>query len=232
MIMKTEAIILFWWLLFGGSHIIGSSIPVRTFASNRIGTLGFKAIYSLVALATFIPLCYFYFTHRHAGYRLYTSGYFIELLAQFLMLGAIIVLLQGLVTANPMTTMAELTGRVVRNGQGIQRITRHPQNFAFALFGLAHLLANPYVGDWLFFGGFIVYGILSAMHQDRRQFATGTDEVRQFLADTSAVPFAAIIRGKQRLAPGEYYPPALAAAIVLFILMRLLHPMIFGGFGS
>lgn len=230
--MKSEVMLLFWWLMFGGSHIIGSSIPVRTFAVSRIGTLGFKAIYSLVALATFVPLCYFYFTHRHAGYRLYSSGYFIELLAQFLMLGAIIVLLQGFVTPNPLTTMAELAGKVIRTGQGIQRLTRHPQNFAFGLFGLAHLLANPYVGDWIFFGGFIVYGIVSAMHQDRRQLVTGSVAVRQFLADTSALPFAAILRGKQRLAPGEYHPPALAAAVVLFILMRLLHPMIFGGFGG
>ena len=230
--MQSEGMILFWWFMFGGSHIIGSSTPVRTFAIKRIGSPGFKAIYSLVALATFVPLCYFYFTHRHAGILLYTAGYSITLLAQFLMLGAIIVLLQALVTANPMTTMGELTGRIVSNGQGIQRITRHPQNFAFALFGLAHLLANAYVGDWIFFGGFVVYGIVSAIHQDRRQQATGSVQVKQFLADTSAIPFAAIIRGKQRLAPGEYHPPALAAAIVLFILMRLLHPTLFGGFGS
>jgi len=230
--MKNEAMILFWWLMFGGSHVIGSSIPVRTFFISRIGNLGFKIIYSLVAFATFIPLFYVYFNHRHAGYLLYTPGYFINLLAQFLMLGAIIVLLQGLVTINPMTTVAELTGRASRSGHGIQRVTRHPQNFAFGLFGLAHLLANPYVGDWIFFGGFIVYGIVSAIHQDRRLLAKGPVQVKQFLADTSAIPFAAIISGKQQLAFGEYYPPALAAAIVLFILIRLLHPMLFGGFGS
>jgi uncharacterized membrane protein len=230
--MQNEAIILFWWVMFGGSHVIGSSIPVRTFVISRSGKLGFKVIYSLVALCTFIPLCYVYFTNRHAGNLFYTSGYSIKLLAQFLMLGAIIVLLQGLVTVNPITTIAELTGKIVRRGYGIQRVTRHPQNFAFALFGLAHLLANPYGGDWIFFGGFIVYGIVSAMHQDRRYLATGSEEVNQFLADTSAIPFAAIIKGKQRLAPGEYHPPALAAAIMLFILMRLLHPMLFGGFGA
>ena len=232
MIMQSETTILFWWLMFGGSHIIGSSVPVRTFVIRRIGILGFKTIYSLVALATFIPLCYFYFTHRHAGTLLYSAGYYIKLLAQFLMLGSIFVLLQSLVTPNPMTTMAELTGRVVRKGVGIQRVTRHPQNFAFALFGLAHLLANPYIGDWIFFGGFIVYGIVSGAHQDRRLHATGSAQVKQFQADTGAIPFAAIISGRQRLAPSEYHPPAMAAAIVLFILMRLLHPMLFGGFGG
>jgi uncharacterized membrane protein len=228
--MSGEANILFWWVLFGGSHIIGSSIPVRNFFISRIGLLSFKAIYSLIALATFVPLCYVYFNNRHAGYLLYNPGYLIELLAHFIMLAAIIVLLQALVTANPLSTMAELSSRVVRNAQGIQRITRHPQNFAFGLFGLAHMLATPYVGDWIFFGGFIVYGILSSMHQDRRMLAAGSAAVKQFLAETSAVPFAAVIKGKQRLALGEYYPPALAAAVVLFILIRLVHPMLIGGF--
>jgi len=227
--MKSEALIFFWWLAFGGPHIAGSSIPVRRLVISRTGTGVFKIIYSAVALATFIPLCYVYFSHRHAGRPLYNAGYSIDLLAQFLMLGAFIVLLQGLITANPMTTMAELTGRGAGKGQGIQRITRHPQNFAFGLFGLAHMLANPYAVDWIFFGGFIVYGILSAMHQDRRQRVTGSEDTTRFLADTSAVPFGAIISGRQRLAPGEYHPPALAAAIVLFILVRLLHPMLFGG---
>jgi uncharacterized membrane protein len=230
--MQSEAMILFWWFMFGGTHVIGSSIPVRTYLKSRIGNFGFKAVYSLVALTTFIPLCYVFFIHRHAGYHIYHAGYFLKLLAQFIMLASFIVLPQAFVTANPMTTMAEISGRVVRRGQGIQRVTRHPQNFAFGLFGLAHLLANPYVGDWIFFGGFIVYGIVSGMHQDRRLRVTGDAHIKQFLADTSAVPFAAIISGKQRLAPEEYYPPALAASILFFILIRLLHPMLFGGFGG
>ena len=99
------------------------------------------------------------------------------------MLGAFIVLLQGLVTTNPMTTMAELSSRPVNTARGIQRITRHPQNFAFGLFGLAHLLTNPYVGDWIFFGGFVIYGVISAVHQDRRLRAMGSSQVKQFLEE-------------------------------------------------
>ena len=230
--MKSAALILFWWLMFGGTHIIGSSIPVRTYLIRRVGNLGFKGVYSLVALATFIPLCYYYFNHKHAGYILYNSGNFMQLPAQLLMLAAFITLLQGLVSANPMTTQAELSGRFINSGHGIQRITRHSQNVSFGLFGLAHLLVNPYMGDWIFFGGFIVYGIVSAMHQDRRLRATGPVQVKEFMADTSAIPFAAIIRGKQRFGLEEYYPPALVASTVLFILLKLLHPMLFGGFGG
>jgi len=185
-----------------------------------------------VALATFIPLCYVFFTHRHAGIFFYTHGYFLQVLAQLLMLAALVILLQAFTTVNPMSTKAELFGKYIHSGFGIQRVTRHPQNFAFGLFGLAHLLVNPYVGDWIFFGGFIIYGIVSAMHQDRRILAIGHVQAKQFIADTSALPFAAIVGGKQRFGLDEYYPPALAAAMVLFILMRLLHPMLFGGFGG
>jgi uncharacterized membrane protein len=231
--MQGTGLILFWWIMFGGSHIVGSSVPVRTYCISRIGTLGFKCIYSVVALVTFLILCYVFLTHKHAGSPLnYTPGYASQLLAQLLMLVALVILLQALTTTNPMTTNAELFGRDISSVIGIQRITRHPQNFAFGIFGLAHLLVNPYLGDWIFFGGFIVFGIVGALHQDRRMLAMGHVQVKQFIADTSAVPFAAILAGRQKLRIDEYYPPALAAAIVLFILSRLLHPMLFGGFGG
>jgi len=231
--MHDIGLILFWWIMFGGSHIIGSRVPVRTYCISRIGTLGFKCIYSVVALSTFIPLCYVFLTHKHAGTPLnYVPGYFLTLLAQLLMLVSFVVLLQALTTTNPMTTNAELFGRDISSACGVQRITRHPQNFAFGIFGLSHMLVCPFLGDWLFFGGFIVFGIISAIHQDKRMLAMGHVQVKHFIADTSAIPFAAILAGRQKWKVDEYYPPALAAAVVLFILVRLLHPMIFGGFGG
>jgi uncharacterized membrane protein len=230
--MQDEAMIIFWWFMFGGSHIFGSSILVRTNIIRRIGNLGFKAVYSLVALATFMPLCYVYFNRKHAGYILFTPNYFLQMLTHILMLAAFIVLLQGLVTTNPMTTQAELAGKFNRNGRGIQRVTRHPQNFSFGLFGFAHLLSNPYIGDWIFFGGFVVYAVVSAIHQDKRMLATGPEQVKQFQEDTSAMPFYAILTGRQQLALHEYSTAGLVAAIIIFVLLKLYHPMLFGGFGT
>ena len=226
--MKHEAMILLWWLLFGGSHIIGSTIPVRTYVIGRIGNLGFKGLYSLVALATFIPLCWVYFSHKHAGHLLFEPNYFLQLTTHILMLAAFFVLVQGLATPSPMTTQAELTGIFRPSAKGIQRVTRHPQNFAFALFGLSHLLVNPYVGDWIFFGGFIVYAVASAIHQDKRTLVTGPEQVKQFQTDTSAMPFYAILTGKQKLALQEYNTYGLVAAIIVSILLRLYHPVLFG----
>ncbi len=224
--------ILLWWLLFGGTHVIGSSVPVRTFLIRRIGNLGFKGLYSLVALATFVPLCYVYFQHKHAGSLLFTATYGHGLAAQALMLLALVVIVQSLVTPSPLTTLAEMTGSFSDSARGIQRVTRHPQNFGFAIFGFAHVLANPYAGDCLFFGGFVVYGVLSALHQDKRTLATGREEIKQFQSDTSFVPFAAILTGKQRPALAEYRFAALAASVIIFIVLRLLHGRVFGGFGA
>ena len=229
--MESEGTILLWWFLFGGTHIGGSSLPVRTWFGRRLGLSVFKGLYSVVAFAIFLPLCYVYFNNKHAGLLLFEPGYGLQLATQVLMLLALIVLGQSLATTSPMTTLAEMTGRFRGRARGIQRVTRHPQNFAFALFGFAHLLSNPYAGDWIFFGGFIVYGLLSALHQDSRTLAIGPKEVRQFQSETTIMPFGAILAGKQQLAIKEYSGIALVVAILCFTILRLSHGTLFGGFG-
>jgi uncharacterized membrane protein len=74
--------------------------------------------------------------------------------------------------------------------------------------------------------------VASAIHQDKRLAVTGPEQVKQFQADTSAMPFYAILTRKQRFALDEYNTYGMVAAIIIFILLRLYHPVIFGGFGS
>jgi uncharacterized membrane protein len=105
--MKDVTLIFIWWLLFGGSHILGSTIGVRTYVIGKIGNLGFKALYSLVALAIFMPLCWVYFSHKHGGHMLFAPSDTLQLFTHILMLAAFFVLFQGLVTPSPMTTQAE-----------------------------------------------------------------------------------------------------------------------------
>jgi len=222
--------ILFWWVLFAGTHIVGSSVPVRTRLIRALGLRWFKGLYTLVALATFIPLCYVYSANKHAGAVLFPPGQGLRLVAQAIMLLAFVVLVQGIATPGPLGSQAEMTGAYPGAARGIQRITRHPQNIGFALFGMAHCLANPTVGDWIFFGGFVVYALLSAMHQDRRTRATGPEAVRDFQKQTSLVPFAAILSGRQRLVARELNPIALWASVALFAVVRYFHGWLFGGF--
>lgn len=229
--MRVEWQIAVWWVLFGGTHILGSAIPVRRLLIDRLGLPGFKAVYSVVALATFVPLCLVFFRNRHAGAVLFGFNPVAFTLAQILMFLALAVLMQGLLSPGPMTTLAEMTGRSPFEPRGVHRITRHPQNTAFALFGFAHILANPFFGDWIFFGGFVLFAIVSAVHQDRRILAFHPAVAGRFVAETSLLPFAAVLAGRQRLRWRELHLPGLAAAIVLFVILRYSHPFLFGGFG-
>jgi uncharacterized membrane protein len=230
--MSGEVKILFWWLLFGGTHILGSAVPLRTFLIGRLGLKGFKTLYSVVALATFLPLCLVFAANKHAGESLdfVPSGPVVFWTVHVLVLLSMLFLVQAQFVPNPMTTLAEMSRLYGADARGIQRITRHPMNTAVVLLGLAHVLVNPFVGDWVFFGGFVVYGVLSALHQDRRTRATGPEEVRRFQDETSLVPFAAILAGRQRLALGELSLVAAGIAVVLFLLLRFFHGSLFGGF--
>jgi len=230
--MGTVSKLLLWWILFGGTHILGSTVPVRGFFIRRIGLPAFKGLYSLVAVATLLPLSFVYFAEKHAGAAIFVPPPGMRTVTEILMLLAVVILGQAVATTNPMGTMAELSGKHLDRARGIQRVTRHPMNLAFALFGLAHCLSNPYEGDWIFFGGFVVYAVASSIHQDRRILAAGPEAARQFQAQTSFLPFAAILSGKQRFAPGEYGLPALGISLAVFVLLLLFHRALFGGFGG
>lgn len=227
--MNPETKILFWWVAFGGTHLIGSSAPVRTWWIRKVGLLGFKGVYSVVSLATFIPLVVAYWGNRHVGSELFEYQPSLVRVSEGLMLAAFFFMVHALITAHPMSTMSEIAGRQARGAFRITRITRHPMNTAFGLFAVAHLIMNPYASDWVFFGGFLVYVLVSAWHQDRR-FLASQPEFRAFYDTTSFVPFVAILQGRQRLGMKEYRWWSLALVVVLFLAMRQAHPLWIGGY--
>lgn len=231
-VVSGEAQVLMWWLAFGGTHVLGSSVAVRTRLIDRMGLRGFKGLYSLVALATFVPLCWVYFANRHAGAMLFQPASGMRDVTEWLMFLALVVLGQSLATPSPLTTEAEMSGHFTAGPSGIQRITRHPMNLAFAIFGAAHMLSNPFASDWAFFGSFVAYGLLSSMHQDRRTLASGREEVARFQEATSLIPFAAVASGKQRLAFDEIRATALVISIVVAGLLWYFHGFLFGGYGG
>src|SRR6266850_7806793 len=61
------------WAAFAGSHVLLSSTGLRPRLLARLGEQGFRGVYSLVALATFVPLIWVYGTHKHAGSLLWTT---------------------------------------------------------------------------------------------------------------------------------------------------------------
>src|SRR5262249_15115114 len=101
--------------------------------------------------------------------------------------------------------------------RGVYRITRHPTLMALALFGLVHLIPNGTTTDVAFFGGFVVFALIGARHQDDRKLALDAPGFRGFHSTTPFLPFTGrdTLRGLR-----EFSPVALVVGVLLAVVVR------------
>jgi uncharacterized membrane protein len=222
--MSPTARIVFLWAGFAVTHIALSSLAVRRRLVARLGELPFQGLYSLVALAFFVPLVSVFFAHKHAGRWLWVleRGRALRWTLYAGMAVAFVLLLSSLVRPSPAAVVpGDPTPR------GVYRLTRHPLVMALALFGALHVLPNGSTADVAFFGGFVAFGLVGAWHQDRRKLALGVPGFERFHAATPFLPFTGreTLRGLRELSPA-----IVAAAVVVTAVVRWVHPAWFGGF--
>jgi len=226
--MDATVWIALWAALFLGTHFAISSTAVRPRLIGAVGEQPYRGIYSLVAFATLGPLIYEFACNKHAGPMLWylRADAPIRWLAWILMFVALVLFVASLINPNPGGLGAPASSGGPR---GVLKITRHPGFVAFTLFGLAHILMNGWLGDVIFFGTFPALGIIGGMHQDSRKIRELGESYRDFEQNTSFVPFAALISGRQRWTSADTPWAAIGAGAVLTIAIVALHPMIFGG---
>lgn len=221
--MEATAIIVGLWIAFGATHIGLSSAPLRSRLVSSLGERGFGAFYSLVALATFVPLVWVYAVNRHAGPQLWHLGGLTALrwLVYACMGFAFVLVAAGMARPSPLA-LAKGKPQVA----GILRITRHPVLMGMGLFGLLHLLvASVNASELAFFGGFPLFVLLGAAHQDRRKLLTADDDLRSFHRDTSFLPLP-----RPAASAAALREDAVAALIgvVVAVILRVFHPVFFG----
>ena len=217
--MKDATVVAVFWLLFAASHMLLSSRMFRPRLVARLGEKRFLGAYSLVSVVFFVPLVYYYMTHRHAGPQLWAppgSGA-VEFLLTLVNVAGFVLLVAGVMTPSP----ASVTGAPREEPAGVQRITRHPVFMGIGLWGLAHLVWNGYASDIAFFGGIAAFALIGSWHQDRRKLADGDAQFERFHAGTSFVPFTGrgTLRGLMELPP-----LAVIIGVALALVARYLHP--------
>jgi uncharacterized membrane protein len=206
------------WTAFAGTHLVLASRRVEPRLVARIGRGGYTGLYSVVAFATFVPLCWVYFTNRHAGDWLWvvpaTGALRVALYAGLLL--AFVLVAASLLRPSP---VAAVMPGDVRPG-GVYLLTRHPLMTGLALIGLLHLVPNGAASDVAFFGGLAVFPMIGAWHQDARKRAAGDPELRAFLA---ATPFL-LFTGRETLRGLRELPwVAIGAGLALAAFARWLH---------
>jgi uncharacterized membrane protein len=205
------------WLAFAGTHLGLASRRVEPRLAARLGAQGYLGLYSLVALALFVPLCWVYFTNRHAGPWLWafpaTGALRVVLYAGLLL--AFVLIAASLLRPSP----AGLVPADATPG-GVYLLTRHPMMTGAALIGLLHLPPNGSAADVAFFGGLALFPLVGAWHQDRRKLAAGDERFRAFHA---ATPFL-LGTGRETLRGLRELPPlAVAVGLAAGLGARWIH---------
>jgi uncharacterized membrane protein len=223
--MSAELTLVGLWLAFGATHVLLSSVRVRPRIVDAIGPGGYMGLFSLVALATFVPLVSVYIGNRHGGELLWSFGGVAGLRTASMWFSGICFTISIASFFQPSPASTGVTGppRAI----GLLRITRHPLFMPVGLLGLSHLALNGYVTDILFFGGLFVYGVIGCMHQDARKQETEGEPFAAFVRETSLVPFAAIITGRTKLVVSELPWLGLCVGVAAAIGFYQLHGTMF-----
>lgn len=213
--------ILFWWSAFALTHIVLASARLRPQLVQLMGLPLFVVFYSAVAFGTFIPLVSVYLDHRHAGPLLWNLGGVPGIHPAMLLLSGLFfaATIAGLLQPSPLGN----TPGARPHAYGLTRITRHPAFMALGLWGLSHTLLNSYLTDVLFFGGFFAFALLGCWHQDQRKRALQGEKLSGFFAETSFLPFGAILGGRNRLVWRELPLWGFAAGVAASAVAYWLH---------
>jgi uncharacterized membrane protein len=220
------------WVVFGATHVGLATRRVRAALVARLGDFGFSLFFSAVASALWALAIGYYAAHHFEGAPGLALGAALPLRAALIAAAVVgILLMIGGLSGYPEGPY-DLFAKRVREPRGLERITRHPFFAGLVLFSSAHfLLATRLVGAVLF-AGLAIVAAVGALHQDRKLLARLGPSHGEYIAATSAIPFAAVVSGRQRIAWRELPLGALSAGAVIALALRAVHDGIFAYGGA
>jgi len=209
----------FWLATHNG--LAGSAI--RAHLAGRIGENGFRIFYSVLSLLALVMLARAW--EGAVAMPLWQAPAWLRLILAAIMLPAFLFLTAGLLR-NPTAVGGEaLAGQQAR---GIQRITGHPMLWSFALWALVHVIGNGDLASLMFFGVFVISAFLGMPSIDRKLAARNPEAAAKLRAETSILPFGAILAGRNRLVLAEIGWLAPALALLGWAVTLHFHARFFG----
>ena len=210
---------IFWIATHNG--FAGTDIRARLV--GKIGEIGFRIAYAVTSIMAIMLLVQAW--EGAGAMPLWTAPAWLRLLLAVIMLPAFLFFAAGLLR-NPTAVGGEaLAGQQVR---GIQRITRHPMLWSFALWALVHVLGNGDLAGLIFFGTFAISALIGMPSIDRKLAARDPEAAAKLQAATSILPFGAILAGRNRLVLAEIGWLAPALALIGWAVTLHFHARFFG----
>jgi len=202
---------------FVGTHFLLSH-PLRRPLVGAIGEKAFLGVYSLVALATLGVTIWAYRAAEitpplwEVDGGLWAASTVLMLVASILLLGSLV--------RNP-AMAGGATSAATAQAQGVYAVTRHPMMWAFAIWGIAHILVYPVARNIILSGAIIVLALVGAALQDRKKSDLDPQGWLAWRARTSYLPFGAIVAGRARF--GGFGMHALIGGFVTWLVASWAH---------
>jgi uncharacterized membrane protein len=222
------------WALFAGTHVGLATSPVRGPLVRALGERGFLAIFFGVASVLF-PVLAAYYADHHAegppGPALGQVSWLRPVLVSAIVAG--MMLMAGAFApkgywSSPLLPLS----RRVRGPVGLERITLHPFFSGTVLVFGAHALLSERLIGTVFSAGFVTLAVLGPLHQAHKLRAKKGATFGTYLSETSAVPFLAILQGRQQLVLHELPWGFLALGALLAWLVARGHEHILAWHGA
>ena len=210
-------------ILWVGVHIGIAGTGLRGAIVARIGEGGFRAAFSITSVLAIILLVSAW--NAAPTTPLWFAPGWLRWVLALAMLPAFVFFVASF-RRNP-TAMGGQAA-IGAEATGIQRITRHPMLWSFALWAVVHMLGNGDTAALVFFGAFLVTALAGMPSIDAKLAKRAPEPWARLAAATSILPFGAIVAGRNRLVPGEigWVPPV--AGLLAWAAMLHLHARFFG----
>jgi uncharacterized membrane protein len=211
-------------LVWIGVHIGIAGTRLRDGLVGRLGDLGFRGMFAAVSIAAIVFLVMAW--RGSSTEPLWFAPSWLRWLLVAAMLVAFLLFVASVGAPNP--TMIGPAGAVTRPPRGIQRITRHPMLWSFAIWAAVHIIGNGDTAAIVFFGAFLVTALTGMPSIDGKLARRDPATWQALSAATSILPFGAIAQGRNRLVLREIGWPTLLIALIAWALLLHLHPWLFG----
>ena len=211
-------------LAWVGVHVGIAGTAVRGAAAARLGERGFRLAFSVLSVLAIVFLVGSY--NAAPTTPLWAAPDWLRWALPLVMLPAFVLFVASVAAPNATAVGGERA--LGTEPRGIQRITRHPMLWSFALWAAVHVVGNGDTASLLFFGAFGLTALAGMPSIDAKVAARDPEAWDRYAARTSVLPFGAIAAGRNRLALREigWLPPALGFALWLGLLA--FHRTIFG----
>ncbi|HEY2660840.1 MAG TPA: NnrU family protein [Caulobacteraceae bacterium] len=211
-------------------HLLVAGTKARDTIVGVVGEGPYLGLFSLASAAGLTWLIFAFGGARHdpANQIYWTVAWATRIPVVGLVAIAFLFAVPGLLTNSPTRVRGDSVVDRPNAATGMTRITRHPFLWGVVIWAAAHLIANGGSADLILFGGLMLLALVGTCSIDAKRMRALGERYAAFKAETSNIPFAAILQGRQSLKLSEIWW-RLLVGVAVWALILWVHPRAFGG---